>query len=57
MYHRYDVDRGLESVGLNESDQECLQHISAVTKAYLKAHADDLAKCALLLAPKTSMQT
>ena len=57
VYHRYDVDRGLESVELNESDQKSLQHIFAVTKSYLKNHVDDLAKCASLITPRTSMQT
>jgi hypothetical protein len=54
VYHRYDVDKGLELIELDESDQTTLQHISAVTKAYLKAHADDLAQCATLIARRIS---
>lgn len=57
VYHRFDVDRGLELVELNESDQKTLQHISAVTQSYLKNHEDDLERCAMLITPRTSMQT
>ncbi|RYP90787.1 hypothetical protein DL770_003120 [Monosporascus sp. CRB-9-2] len=48
-YFRFDVDRGLESVHLNESDEKALQHISAVTKAYLKEHTDEMERCARLI--------
>jgi len=52
-YYRLDVDRGLESVKMNESDGDTLQHISAVTKAYLQRHRDAVAQCARLISPKS----
>jgi hypothetical protein len=53
-YYRFDVDIGLESVGLNESDEDALQHISAVTQAYIKGHAEEMARCAQLIRPRNS---
>ncbi|KXX73089.1 Ankyrin repeat domain-containing protein 50 [Madurella mycetomatis] len=41
-YYRFDVDRGLEEVRLNESDEDALQHISAVTQAYMNGHAEEM---------------
>lgn len=52
-YYRFDVDRGLELVHLNESDEKSLQHISSVTKAYLNSRADDLERCALKINIRT----
>ncbi|CAG9989711.1 unnamed protein product, partial [Clonostachys byssicola] len=54
LYYRFDVDRGLESVGLDESNKEALQHISAVTKAYLRERSTEIEKCARLLVPMSS---
>ncbi|CAH0056446.1 unnamed protein product [Clonostachys solani] len=51
IYYRFDVDRGLESVALDESDKEALQHISAVTKAYLRERSTEIEKCARLIVP------
>lgn len=53
-YHRFDVDVGLESVRLNESDEDALQHISAVTLAYMKGRGDDMGRCARMIVPKNS---
>ena len=56
-YYRFDVDRGLESIKLNESDEEALQHITSTTDAYLKESAGDLATCAGRINPRTSRHT
>ncbi len=53
-YYRFDVDMGLESVGLNESDEDVLQHISAVTEAYMKRNADEMKRCAQVIGPRSS---
>ncbi|KAK4161596.1 hypothetical protein QBC43DRAFT_243126 [Cladorrhinum sp. PSN259] len=55
-YYRFDVDLGLESVGLNESDEDALQHISAVTEAYMKGHADEMKRCAQLIGPRNAIK-
>ncbi|KAK4031683.1 acyl transferase/acyl hydrolase/lysophospholipase [Parachaetomium inaequale] len=52
-YYRFDVDMGLESVGLNENDEDALQHISAVTEAYMKRHGDEIKRCAQMISPRT----
>ncbi|VUC27492.1 unnamed protein product [Clonostachys rosea] len=57
LYYRFDVDRGLESVALNESSKEALQHISAVTKGYLGEHSTEIQKCARLIAPMSRLQS
>jgi hypothetical protein len=53
-YYRFDVDRGLESIELNESDDKAMQHISAVTRTYMKSYAvqDGVKECSLLLGVK-----
>ncbi|KAH8803418.1 acyl transferase/acyl hydrolase/lysophospholipase [Xylogone sp. PMI_703] len=56
VYHRFDVERGLESVDLNESNEKSLQHISSVTRAHLRNHADELKLCAALLNPRSTTQ-
>lgn len=53
-YYRFDVDRGLEAVELNESDSEALQMISAVTKSYLKGRQTEVERCARSLKPRSS---
>lgn len=53
-YHRFDVDVGLESVRLNESDEDALQHISAVTLAYMKGCAEDMGRRARMIVPRNS---
>ncbi|KAF6839211.1 intracellular membrane-bound Ca2+-independent phospholipase A2 [Colletotrichum plurivorum] len=53
-YYRFDVDRGLEAVELNESDNEALQMISAVTKSYLKGRQTEVERCARSLKPRSS---
>jgi hypothetical protein len=53
-YHRFDVDVGLESVRLNENDEDALQHISALTLAYMKGRADDMGRCAQMIIPRNS---
>ncbi|RYP72628.1 hypothetical protein DL771_004123 [Monosporascus sp. 5C6A] len=53
-YYRLDVDRGLESIELNETDDKTMQHVSAVTRAYMKSRAvqDEIAQCSWLLGAK-----
>ncbi|KAM0276096.1 hypothetical protein ACHAQH_007115, partial [Verticillium albo-atrum] len=53
-YYRFDVDKGLEKVKLDESDEKALKHISAVTKTYLKDQAAPLKRCAQLISPGRS---
>ncbi|RYO97915.1 hypothetical protein DL764_007239 [Monosporascus ibericus] len=53
-YYRFDVDRGLESIELNETDDKTMQHVSAVTRAYMKSCAaqDEMVQCSWLLGAK-----
>ncbi|KAF6811199.1 hypothetical protein CSOJ01_05878 [Colletotrichum sojae] len=55
-YYRFDVDRGLEAVELNESDNEALQMISAVAKSYLKGRQTKVERCALAESPESAEQ-
>ncbi|KAK1979284.1 acyl transferase/acyl hydrolase/lysophospholipase [Colletotrichum cereale] len=55
VYYRFDVDRGLESVELNEADEKTLRHISAVTMSYLQAQQSSLEQCARLINPRRGM--
>ncbi|KAF9878483.1 hypothetical protein CkaCkLH20_03975 [Colletotrichum karsti] len=56
-YYRFDVDRGLESVMLNESDSEALQHITAVTRAYLRRRQTKMEQCALAIKPRRKIES
>ncbi|RYP72974.1 hypothetical protein DL770_007854 [Monosporascus sp. CRB-9-2] len=53
-YYRFDVDRGLELIELNETDEKTMQHVSAVTRAYMRSPAvqDEIVQCSSLLAAK-----
>ncbi|RYP48008.1 hypothetical protein DL769_011253 [Monosporascus sp. CRB-8-3] len=53
-YYRFDVDRGLESIELNETDEKTMQHVSVVTRAYMRSHAvqDEMVQCCSLLGAK-----
>ncbi|KAK2729783.1 hypothetical protein CKAH01_10085, partial [Colletotrichum kahawae] len=53
-YHRFDVEIGLESIMLNESDTKALQHITSVTKGYLKSRQHEMERCARLISPRGS---
>ena len=52
-YYRFDVDRGLEDIVLNESDKDVLELITSASTAYLDEKAGDLASCALKINPRT----
>uniref|UniRef100_A0A8H7N7Y5 PNPLA domain-containing protein n=1 Tax=Bionectria ochroleuca TaxID=29856 RepID=A0A8H7N7Y5_BIOOC len=56
LYYRFDVDRGLESVALDESDKVALQHVSAVTKAYLRERSNEIENCARMIVPISRAQ-
>jgi hypothetical protein len=55
-YFRFDVDRGLEKIEMNESSEEALQHITSTSGGYLKEHKTELVMCAAKINPRTSTQ-